>query len=320
MADKQKNLSAAAYGGVGWSPRERTHREEIGALWAACGLDSEYAPLKAVLLHTPGEEWGAIEDPNALQMLDRPDYALARQQHDALAGAYRQHGVAVHYVDPDQSPSPNLIFCADLLFMTPEGVILARPASTIRAGEERWIARRLAELGVPIVRTLRGNATFEGADAAWLDPHSVLIGRGLRTNAEGAAQVAEALSAMGVEAIVVDMPVGTMHLMGMLRFFDRDLAVAWPYRLAWAAVDALRARGYQVTYLPDEEEAVRSHALNFVTLGRREILMAAGNPRTQRFYEDLGVTCHTVEIGELLKAAGGVGCMTGVLQREMNAC
>ncbi len=316
MVDRSDYLNAAAYGGAGWSPRERTHREEIGTLWAACGIDSEYAPLEAVLLHMPGEEWGAIEDPNQLQMLERPDYTLARQQHQALAAAYRQHGVAVHYVEPPQPPSPNLIFCADLLFATPEGVILARPASTVRAGEERWIARRLADLGIPVVRTLRGKATFEGADAAWLDPRTVLIGRGLRTNAEGAAQVAEALAAMGVESIVVDMPVGTMHLMGMLRFLDRDLAVAWPYRLAWAAVEALRARGYRVVYLPDEAEATRGHALNFVTLGRREILLPAGNPRTQRFYEDLGVTCHPVEIGELLKAAGGVGCMTGVLERR----
>ena len=99
--------------------------------------------------------------------------------------------------------------------MTPEGAILGRPASTVRAGEERWIARRLADLGIPIARTVRGQGTFEGADAMWLDATTVLVGRGLRTNAEGAAQVAATLGEMGVETIVVDMPWGTMHLMGM---------------------------------------------------------------------------------------------------------
>ncbi|RME08127.1 MAG: amidinotransferase [Anaerolineae bacterium] len=308
---------AAAYGGAGWSPRRLSHRQEIGSLWAACGQDSEYAALKAVLLHAPGDAWERIEDPNSLQMLDRPDYPKARRQHAALAAAYQQEGVQVHYVQPAEPASPNLIFCADLLFATPEGVILARPASTVRAGEERWVARRLADLGIPILKTLHGHATFEGADAAWLDPQTVLIGRGLRTNAEGAAQVSAALAEIGVESIVVDMPVGTMHLMGMLRFLDRDLAVAWPYRLAWQAVEALEARGYRVVYLPDEDEAIRGHALNFVTLGPRRILMAAGNPKTEDFYRQLGVTVISLELDELLKAAGGAGCMTGILQRTL---
>ena len=48
------------------------------------------------------------------------------------------------------------MFVADLMFMTPEGAILGRPASTVRAGEERLVARRLAELGVPILRVVRG--------------------------------------------------------------------------------------------------------------------------------------------------------------------
>ena len=124
------------------------------------------------------------------------------------------------------------LFVADLMFMTPEGAILARPASTVRAGEERWVARRLADLGIPILRTIRGEGTFEGADAAWLDPHTVLVGRGLRTNAEGVRQVSATLQEMGVAVIEIDLPCGTMHLMDILRFADRDLALAWPGRLA----------------------------------------------------------------------------------------
>ena len=128
------------------------------------------------------------------------------------------------------------MFCADLFLMTPEGAIVGRPASTVRAGEERWVARRLADLGIPIVRTIRGRGTFEGADAMWLDATTVLVGRGLRTNGEGVAQVTSILGEMGVEAIPVDLPWGAMHLMGTLRIADRDLAIAWPGRLAVAAV------------------------------------------------------------------------------------
>jgi arginine deiminase len=276
----------------------------------------EWSMLQAVLLHRPGQELEASKDPNSVQMLASLDVMRAQAQHDALADAYRQAGVAVHYVKPVQIPPANLMFVADLMFMTPEGAILGRPASTVRAGEERLIARRLAELGVPILRAVRGTGIFEGADAAWLTPETVLVARGLRTNPEGAAQVASTLREMGVEAIQVDLPAGTMHLMGQLRFADRDLAIGWPNRLSPATVEALQAHGYNLAYLPDETEAFHGMALNFVTLAPRHILMPTGVPSTRAFYEDLGITCHTLQIEELTKAAGGIGCLTGVLQRQ----
>jgi N-dimethylarginine dimethylaminohydrolase len=291
-------------------------REELGDLWAACGMATEWSRLRSILLHRPGDELAASADFNAVNMLEPLDLARAQAQHDAMARVYREAGVVVHYVEPGTVPQPNQMFMADLFFMTLEGAILARPASEVRAGEERVAARRLAELGVPIVRSIGGRGTFEGADAIWLDSQTVILGRGLRTNDEGAAQVAAVLRELGVATIQIDLPFGTMHLMGVLRIVDRDLAIGWPMRLAHRGVDALRERGYQVAFLPDEIEARRGFAFNFVTLGPREILMAAGNPATQAFYEQLGITCRTTPVDELGKAAGAIGCLTGVLQRD----
>lgn len=308
------HITSAAYGGPGWSPRTTAHINELGTIWQTCGVDSEYGTLQSVLLHRPGDELRA-DDPNAVQMLDRIDVGRAQAQFDALSDAYAGAGVTVHALEPTGSPSPNQMFLADLMFMTPEGAILARPASTVRAGEERQVARRLAELGVPIVRSLRGHATFEGADAAWLDPNTVLLGRGLRTNAEGIAQVRSILEEMGRTVIVVDLPWGTMHLMGMVRFGGPKLAFAWPRRTPVAAVEALRTRGVEVALVPDEREADHGKAFNLVTLGPGKILMAAGNPVTQAFYESHGVECVNVELDELAKAAGAAGCMTAILAR-----
>lgn len=312
--DQSHNLSA--YGGGKWSPREVETRDEIGRIWSPCGQTNEWGPLKKVLLHQPGAELQAAREPDAVQMLVTLDEHKARLQHESLARAYVRAGVTVHYVDPNATAPPNQMFVADLLFMTPEGAILARPASTVRAGEERWVARRLADLGIPILKSVRGYGTFEGADAAWIDASSVLLGRGLRTNADGAAQVTAQLQEIGVRVIPIDLPWGTMHLMGMLRLVDRDLALAWPRRLAHAAVKTLNDHGYAVHFIPDEAEAVQGFALNFVTLGPRKILMPGGNPVTQRFYENLGITCVTIEIDELAKAAGAIGCLTGILERE----
>ncbi len=316
MAKRTVPLKRAAYGGDGWSPRLKSLKNEIGNVWEACGISNEWGQLKAVLLHRPGRELKSSKNPDDVQMLQIPDVNRAQVQHDSIAKAFRQAGVAVHYVDPPAVNLPNQMFVADLMFMTPEGAILARPASTVRAGEERWVGRRLADLGIPILRSIRGKGVFEGADAAWLSPRTVILGKGLRTNAEGAFQVSAALQEMGVDVVEVNLPKGAMHLMGLLRFADRDLALAWPQRLTNSAVETLRKTGYEVHFIPDEVEATESSALNFVTLGPRQILMPSGNPLTRAFYENLGITCFTVKISELVKAAGAIGCLTGVLERE----
>ncbi len=305
---------AAAYGGAGWQPRTSSLRSEIGRVWSACGVGCEWAPLRSVLLHRPGTELAGLIEPDRVQMLQAVDADKARQQHDSIAQAYREAGVRVEYVNPADEPPPNLMFVADLMLMTPEGAIVGRPASKVRAGEEPFVSRRLSELGIPILRTIRGTAALEGADAAWIAPSTAFLATGLRTNAEGAAQVGGLLREMGVDVIDIGLPYGAMHLMGQLRLVDRDLAIAWPGRAPYAAVEALRARGYSVALLPDEGEA-RQQATNFVVLGPREILMPAGNPITRSFYERLGITAHTVEIDELVRAAGGIGCLTGVLER-----
>jgi len=306
----------AAHGGPGWSPRTASLRQEIGKIWGECGVASEWSPLEAVLMHRPGPEIEAITDANDALMLAVPDAASARQQHDDLVRAYQDAGVTVFYVEPCETPPPNQMFVADLFFMTPEGAILARPASTVRAGEERIVAQRLVELGIPVLRCVRGKGVFEGADASWIDSNTAILGTGLRTNDEGATQVMSLLYEMDVEVVKVDLPYGAMHLMGTLRFVDRDLAICWRTLIPYAAVEAIREHGYKVFFLPDEEEAVRGMALNFVTLGPRWILMPAGNPKTQSFYEGLGIKCVRVEVNELHKAAGGIGCLTGVLKRK----
>ncbi len=313
----QSTFNTAAYGGDGWSARTSTHRDEIGRVWSSCGIDSEWRPLKEVILHKPGAELAkSLEDHDAVQMLAPIDLERAAEEHAAIAAAYADHGVKVHHVAPLGPASPNQMFCADLFVMTPEGAIVARPASTVRAGEERWIARRLADLGVPILRTLTGTATFEGADLMWLDAETAVIGRGLRTNQAAIEQITSTLEEIGCKTLGVDMPYGTMHLMGMLRIADKDLAICWPRRTPHRVVEALRERGYQVAFLPDSDEAEQNRALNFVTLGPRKILMVAGNHRTQSFFESLGIACHPLSTRELSKAAGNIGCLTGVLLRE----
>jgi N-dimethylarginine dimethylaminohydrolase len=208
------------------------------------------------------------------------------------------------------------MFAADLFFMTREGAILGRPASLVRAGEEVHAAQKLLDLKIPILASVNGSGTFEGADAAWLDAKTVLIGIGKRTNEHGVRQVTDTLAWLGVEAVPLRLPPWAMHLMGVLRFASPGIAVAWPGGLPEGASVVLNRSGYRLEYIPDEAEAVGGHALNFVTLGPLRILAPAGNPRTIAFYRDLDIDCIEVEVSELIKAAGAIGCLTGILERS----
>jgi len=279
-------------------------------------MDTEWRRLRSVLLHRPGEELARDGNPDERLMLAPIDLDRAQAQHDGLARAYQAAGVTVRYVTPDAAVPPNQLFCADLMLMTPEGAILGRPASPIRGGEERWVARRLADLGIPILKTIRGSGTFEGADAAWLDPSTVLLACGLRTNPEGARQVTALLSELGVTTLHTTSPPDTMHLMGQVRFLDDRRAITWPGRLSETGHAALADHGYEALVPPDPDELSRGMAMNLVTLAPAHVLMPAGNPHTQSFLEGLGVRCDTAAVDELTKAAGAIGCLTGILERD----
>jgi N-dimethylarginine dimethylaminohydrolase len=161
-----------------------------------------------------------------------------------------------------------------------------------------------------------GTGVFEGADAMFIDEGTAVIGRGLRTNDEGAAQVASTLREQGYDVVVIDQPHGAMHLMGEFRIVDRDLAYVRAGRTAWRLVDLLRQRGFEVRFFPDEREMDEGFAHNFVTLAPRRIVMTAGNPVSEAEYRSAGIECLTVKAGELRKAAGAVGCLTGILHRD----
>jgi N-dimethylarginine dimethylaminohydrolase len=311
-------LDTAAFGGNGWSPRIKSHASEIGDIWTGCGLDSEWKPLKTVLVHPPGPELSVSRDQvNAFQLAEAVDVSKAREEHDHMVEIYRENHVQVQMLTPGPPVLPNQLYCADLVAMTPQGAILARPASTVRAGEERWVAQTLGMLGIPVLKTLTGTATFEGADLMWLDAGTAVIGRGLRTNPAAIDQISSLLSEIGITTLAFDLPFGTMHFMGMLRIVDKDLAFVWPRRTPYALVTALKDRGFQVNSLPSEAEAVSGMAFNFVVLGPRKIMLPAGNSETIAAYQDLGIHCIPVPVDELQKANGAVGCMTGILHRDM---
>ena len=165
--------------------------------------------------------------------------------------------------------------------------------------------------------TVHGTGTFEGADVSWVDRDLCFLAEGLRTNEEGANQVERMLREIGVTEVVrVGLPYGAMHLDGLLNFLDRDLAVIWPKRTPYKIVQTLKKRGFRFIEVDNEYEAQHCLPMNFVALAPGVVLMPEGGDEMRAKYEAAGVTCHTIEIRELIKAGGGIHCMTGFLKRE----
>jgi N-dimethylarginine dimethylaminohydrolase len=275
----------------------------------------EFDPLLAVLLSVPGDEFLQVRDPDEWLMLEPIDAAALGRQARGLASFYESRGIEVCLHEPLRPPPPNFIFQRDLFFMTPEGVVLSRMASLQRAGEERFAAEALASIGIPILHTIRGEGTFEGADAIWLDEKTVLAGVGIRTNPAGFVQVARVLEEMGARALSVELPAGIQHLLGIFNLADEDLAVVRKDTLTPGIRKVLADRGIRALELPPDDEVLCRLSMNFVTLEPRRILMPAGCPWTRETFERAGIACHEVEVGEYVKAAGGPGCATGILRR-----
>lgn len=307
----------AAHGGDGWQGREGTTADELGSVWAACGVRSECGTLRAVIMHRPGPEIAGIADAGAALWHDIVDPERARDQHDALTALYRSHGVDVHELGEVPRDKPNSYFCRDIFAMTPFGAIVARPASASRAGEERQAAAALARTGVPILHSVFGSGTFEGADVVVVDDSLVFVAEGQRTNREGARQVAQTFREVGIEQVeIVQLPYGCGHIDGMVNLIDRDLALIYPTQLPWRVYELLRARGYRFVDVPDLDEARDGMAINMVPLAPGVVVMPSGNPITRAALERAGVICLEAEVDELMKGAGSIHCMTGVIHRD----
>ena len=306
----------ATYGGPGWQPRTGTHREDVraGVVWRTCGVTSEVGTLRQVVLAWPDQAFPP-GDPNDSLMLAWPDPVRLQAQAAAIGAFYEGQGIAVHWVRAPTAP-PNIIFQRDLLFMTPDGAVLARPGAGPRAGEVRWTAATLAQIGAPIVGVPRGEALLEGADALWLKPDLVLVGIGRRTNAAGAAFVAGVVRDLGAAVVRVTLPPGVQHLLGMVNLLDRDLAAVRADKVTDEVRGVLRDAAIDTLVCGPGRDVSEALGMNFVTLAPRRVVMPAGAPSVRDALRAAGVEVHALEIGEYVKAAGGLGCLTGILHRE----
>jgi dimethylargininase len=282
------------------------------------GSQSMVAPLRRVLMRRPDESF-AVDDPERWHYTSRPDLAIAQQEHDDLVATLRRAGAEVIEHAATQPGRADAIFVFDPALVTDHGAIILSMGKDLRRGEEQAMAQRFAELGVPVLVTLHGDARAEGGDLLWLDHDTLAVGLGFRTNAEGLRQLRAALEPIGVTVVPVDLPYYTgpeacLHLLSLISLVDHDLAVVYPSLLAVSFYQELRRRNIRLLEVPEPEFATMG--TNVLALAPGECLMLAGNPITQALLEAAGCEVLTYKGDEIsLKAEGGPTCLTRPILR-----
>lgn len=283
------------------------------------GSQSMVAPLRTVLVKRP-EQAFAVSDPVAWHYTARPDVTIAQQEHDALVDLLRKGSAEVVYHDEPQPDHADAIFTFDPALVTDHGAIILSMGKPQRRGEEAVIARRFEQLGVPILYTLHGDARAEGGDLLWVDHDTLAVGLGFRTNTEGLRQLREALSAIGVKVIPVELPYYTgpeacLHLLSLISIIDENTAVVYPSLMAVPFWQELQRRYFNLIVIPEEE--FPTMGTNVLALAPRKCLMLEGNPVTKHLLEEAGCEVMTYTGNEIsLKAEGGPTCLTRPILRD----
>jgi N-dimethylarginine dimethylaminohydrolase len=279
------------------------------------GAQSMSAPLVDVLVKRPGPAFGAAFDDPAHGFLHPVDLDLARRQHDAFVDVLTGLGPTVHVLE-DETDDPDLVYTFDPMLVTDRGAVPLRPGKANRAGEPAILGAWMGEAGIPTAGRIEPPGTIEGGDTLWLRPDLFCIGRTLRTNDEGARQLA---AIVGGDVRIFDVPywrgpAELVHLMSVISPVADDLAVVYlpllPVGL-WALLGEL---GIRMVEVPDEE--FPTLGCNVLAVRPGVVILAEGNPRTSAALAAAGCEVHTYPASEIgVNGSGGPTCMTRPILR-----
>ena len=276
------------------------------------GSQSMVGELQSVLVRRPDKTFGNA-DPAKWHYAAPINFENALTEHDALVSTLNQSGIEVIYHDVPLNDHADAIFVHDPVIVSDKGAILLSMGKPLRRGEPDAIGVSLERMGVPIHARLTGDALAEGGDLLWVDPQTLAVGLGFRTNAAGMSQLAEALGD-DVEIVPVHLPYFTgpeacLHLMSFISIVDHDLAVIYPSLMPVPFYQLLQARGFRFVEVPDEEWVTMGP--NVLALAPGKCLLLENNVVTKQRLEAVGCEVLTYQGNDIsLKAEGGATCLT----------
>ena len=249
-----------------------------------------------------------------------PDLAAAQAEHDNLCRLLAEAGAEIISLPPSGSHTLDAVYTHDASLPTDYGLILMNPAKTNRAPEARAHAEFGDEHGVPILGEIAAPGTTEAGDMVWIDPKTLLIGHGYRSNRAGIDQMRLLLAPKGVEVISAPLPHGAgpsacLHLMSLMSMLDEQtILVDLPW-LAVETVELLRSRGFRLIEIDSVERDTL--ACNVLSLGSRRLIALERNVKTNERLRQAGFDVRTFRGMELcINGSGGPTCLTRPLLRK----
>jgi N-dimethylarginine dimethylaminohydrolase len=249
-----------------------------------------------------------------------PDFASSQSQHEALCRELETAGAEVIEIPPAPDLSLDAVYAHDASLPTDYGLIELRPGKPNRLPEAPHQAAFCETLDFPTLGTITPPGTAEAGDMLWLDPKTLLIGHGYRTNAAGIHQIRALLAPKGVEALSAPLPYGPgpsacLHLMSLISLLDHHTALVDLPWLAVETVELLKSRGFQFVEIdPAERDTL---ACNVLALGNNRLLAIEENHITNARLRHAGFDLRTFPGSELcINGSGGPTCLTRPLLRR----
>ena len=284
---------------------------------------SMVGPLRRVMVCSPRN--AGWDDParlarwNELGFLHQPDFSVAQSQHEALCGILESSGADIVQMAPSRSLTLDAVYAHDASLPTDFGVILMNPGKPNRVPEARAQRDFLATVGVRTLGEVTATGNTEAGDNVWLDPQTLLVGHGYRTNPAGIAQMREMLKPHGVELLTAPLPYGPgpsacLHLMSLISLLDENTALVDLPWLAVETVELLKARGYRFVEIDYSERDTM--ACNVLSLGQKRLVAIEVNKKTNQRMRDAGFEVYTFRGSEIcINGSGGPTCLTRPLLR-----
>ena len=249
-----------------------------------------------------------------------PDFARAQVQHEALYRELQTVGAEVIELPSDNDLSLDAVYAHDASLATDFGLILMRPGKPNRVAEAQLHGSSCAALSIPTFGAITTPGTTEAGDILWLDPKTLLIGHGYRTNAAGIDQMRALLAPKGVQILSAPLPYGPgpsacLHLMSLISVLDEKTALVDLPWLAVETVELLQSRGFNFIQIDESER--ETLACNVLALGVKRLLAIEENRKTNARLRHAGFDVHTFPGSELcINGSGGPTCLTRPLLRS----
>ena len=228
-----------------------------------------------------------------------PQFDKVLEQYSAYCAALKSCGLTLTWLDADLH-HPDSTFVEDTAVLTPKGAMLTRPGALSRLGEVAAIADTVRQF-YPAPAQIQAPGTLDGGDICEAGSH-FFLGISLRTNEEGARQLAGHLATEGYTSSTVDIRAMTsiLHLKSGISYIEDNTLVVME-----EMADNPQFTGYNLIRVSPEE----SYAANCVRVNDR-VLVAAGYPRLVRDLEAQEFNPLALDMSEFRKMDGGLSCLS----------